>query len=550
MHRTISSLRESDSVVKALIHSTKEKTMSAKARWVSLKSSTRTLLPGAKRIGPADAAEQIQVTIRVRRGSSPSEFPSDAELGSGPPSQRIYLTREEFAAKHGARADDIAAIRAFAAENGLQIVSVATARRTIMLGGTVEDFSKAFGTELHHYSYQGRTYRCRTSALEIPAELESVIEGILGLDNRPQAQTHFRRRTHATAGDVSFTALQVAQAYDFPVGADGSGQAIAILELGGGYRAQDLSAYFGNLGLAIPAVSAIPVDDGSNSPTGNADGPDGEVELDIEIAGAIAPGAKIGVYFAPNTDQGFIDALTTAVHDTNLRPSIVSISWGGPEDSWTAQARNTLNSACQDAATMGVTVLVASGDSGATDGSANGALTVDFPSSSPYVIGCGGTKLGLTGSSIGSEQAWNELAQNEGATGGGVSEVFATPDFQSDVNVPAAPNGFRGRGVPDVAGDADPTSGYNVLVDGESTVIGGTSAVAPLWAGLLARINQLVGKPAGYLNPLLYSANVAATFHDITSGNNGGYSAGPGWDPCTGLGTPDGTRLLSALESG
>jgi len=198
---------------------------------------------------------------------------------------------------------------------------------------------------------------------------------------------------------------------------------------------------------------------------------------------------------------------------------------------------------------MGVTVLVAAGDNGASDGSTNGALTVDFPSSSPYVIGCGGTKLALTGNSISNEQAWNELAQDEGATGGGVSEVFAAPGFQSGANVPVAPNGFRGRGVPDVAADADPASGYTMLVDGESTVIGGTSAVAPLWAGLLARINQLVGKPAGYLNPILYTANVATTFHDITSGNNDGYSAGPGWDPCTGLGTPDGTRLLSALKS-
>jgi len=523
--------------------------MSTKRSRVLLKSSNRNSLPGANLIGPADAAEQIQVTVRLRRGSRPNEFPSDAELGRIPLAQRNYLTREDFAAKHGARAEDVAAIRTFAARTGLQIVRVEAARRTVILGGSIEAFNKAFSTEQHLYSYQGNTYRCRTGALKIPVELQAVIEGVFGLDNRPQAKAHFRRRIRAAATDVSFTALKVAEAYDFPGGADGSGEAIAILELGGGYRAQDLSSYFGSLGLAIPAVSAISIDGGSNSPTGGADGPDGEVELDIEIVGALAPGAKIGVYFAPNTDQGFIDALTTAVHDTNLRPSIVSISWGGPEGSWTQQARNSINSACQDAATMGVTVLVASGDNGATDGSTNGALTVDFPSSSPYVIGCGGTKLALSGNSILSEQAWNELTQNEGATGGGVSEVFATPAFQSPANVPAAPNGFRGRGVPDVAADADPASGYNVLVDGVSTVIGGTSAVAPLWAGLLARINQLVGKPAGYLNPILYSANVAATFHDITSGNNDGYSAGPGWDPCTGLGTPNGSRLLAALKS-
>ena len=266
------------------------------------------------------------------------------------------------------------------------------------------------------------------------------------------------------------------------------------------------------------------------------------------MAGAIAPAAQIAAYFAPNTDQGFIDAVTTAVHDAKLKPSIVSISWGGPESSWTEQSRNALNSACQDAATMGVTVLAASGDNGASDGSTSGTPTVDFPAASPYVIGCGGTKLTISGTAIGSELAWNELSANEGATGGGVSEVFALPSYQQSANVPKAPNGFVGRGVPDVAGDADPETGYNVFVDGQQAVIGGTSAVAPLWAGLLALINQSLGTNVGYINPLLYSAKVEPTFHDITSGSNGDYSARPGWDACTGLGSPNGAALMTALR--
>lgn len=365
--------------------------MPAKQNRIVMKSSTRKVPAGATRIGPADGTQVVEVTVRLRRGSDPGEFPSDAELGAGLPASRNYLTREEFAAKHGARASDVAAVRAFAESNGLQVSSVDPARRTVMLSGTVAAFSAAFAATLEHYNIQGKTYRCRSGGLEIPADLEPIVEGVFGLDTRPQAHTHFRRRIRAEAADVSFTALQVAQAYDFPAGADGSGESIALIELGGGYRSTDLASYFKNLGIAAPSVSAIAVDGGANSPTGSADGPDGEVELDIEVAGAIAPGAKIGVYFAPNTDQGFIDAVTTAVHDTNLRPSIVSISWGGPENSWTAQARNSLSSACQDAATMGVTVFVASGDGGATDGSSDGTLTVDFPSSSPYVVGCGGT---------------------------------------------------------------------------------------------------------------------------------------------------------------
>lgn len=515
---------------------------------VELKGSARAPLEGARRIGPADPQQQIEVTVICRRGSRPGEFPSDRELGRSPLADRKYLTREQFAAIHGARAGDCEAIGAFASEYGLRVIDEDRARRSIILAGTIEAVGQAFDVELNEYSHSGRTCRCRTGTIQIPADLEGVIEGVFGLDSRPQARTHFRRRIRTAPSDVSYTALQVAQAYRFPADTDGAGQAIAILELGGGYRPADLNSYFQNLGLAAPSVSAISVDKATNSPTGSADSPDGEVELDIEVAGAIAPGAQIGVYFAPNTDQGFIDAVTTAVHDTKLRPSILSISWGGPENSWTQQARDTLNSAFQDAATMGVTVLASSGDNGATDGSSNGDLTVDFPASSPYVVGCGGTKLTLSRGTISSEQAWNELAQKEGATGGGVSEVFGLPAFQSSADVPAAPNGFRGRGVPDVAGDADPATGFDVLVDGDSTVIGGTSAVAPLWAGLVARINQSLGKPVGYVNPLLYSANAAQTFRDITSGNNGGYSAGPGWDPCTGLGTPNGSALLSALK--
>jgi kumamolisin len=318
--------------------------------------------------------------------------------------------------------------------------------------------------------------------------------------------------------------------------------------LGGGYRASDLNSFFGNLGIPTPKVTAVSVDGAANSPTGDPGGPDGEVELDIEVAGAIAPAAQIAAYFAPNTDQGFIDAVTMAVHDAKLKPSIVSISWGGPEGSWTEQSRDALNSACQDASTMGITVLAASGDDGASDGSTGGAPTVDFPAASAYVVGCGGTKLTLSGAAIGNEQAWNELSANEGATGGGVSEIFALPSYQQSASVPKAPNGFIGRGVPDVAGDADPETGYNVFVDGQETVIGGTSAVAPLWAGLLALINQSLGTNVGYVTPLLYSAKVEPTFHDITSGSNGDYSAGPGWDACTGLGSPNGAALLTALR--
>jgi kumamolisin len=305
------------------------------------------------------------------------------------------------------------------------------------------------------------------------------------------------------------------------------------------------------LNIPEPNITAVSVDGGKNTPGSAADG---EVMLDIEVAGSIAPGANMAVYFAPNTDQGFIDAITDAVHDTTRKPSIVSISWGGPEDSWTAQSQNAMNAALQDAAALGVTVTVASGDNGSSDGVGDGKLHVDFPAASPFALACGGTTLKGSGKAISSEVVWNETANQEGATGGGVSKVFPLPSYQSSAGVPKqGQTGNVGRGVPDVAGDADPTTGYQVRVDGQNQVVGGTSAVAPLWAALIALVNQHTGKPAGFINPALYAGKEQG-FHDITSGNNddsslGSYSAQKGWDACTGLGSPDGAAILQLLTA-
>jgi kumamolisin len=289
------------------------------------------------------------------------------------------------------------------------------------------------------------------------------------------------------------------------------------------------------------------VDGGANGPGVDTDS-DGEVMLDIEVAGAVAQGAHIVVYFAPNTDQGFHYAIATAVHDTTNKPSVISISWGGPEDSWTQQAYNAMLAACTDAAAVGVTVTAAAGDDGATDGVADKQFHVDLPACLPPVLGCGGTRLNSSHGAITSETVWNELAKNDGATGGGVSRIFPLPGFQTSAGVPVQPETkFAGRGVPDVSGDADPFTGYEVRVDGQNAVIGGTSAVAPLWAGLIALINQQLGKPVGYVNPALYRIGEPA-FRDIVTGNNGGYQAGRGWDACTGLGSPNGAALLAALK--
>ena len=225
---------------------------------------------------------------------------------------------------------------------------------------------------------------------------------------------------------------EVATLYGYPSGT-GAGQCVALIELGGGYRPADLSTYFGGLNVTAPTVVAVSVDHAANSPTGDADGPDGEVMLDIEVVGSIAPGARIAVYFAPNTDAGFLDAITSAIHDTTNDPAVLSISWGGAESTWTSQAMTAMDEAFQAAAAMGITVCVAAGDGGSSDGVSGGGDHVDFPASSPHVLACGGTSLQANQTQIASESVWNDGASG-GATGGGISSFFALPAWQKGLS--------------------------------------------------------------------------------------------------------------------
>ena len=515
----------------------------------AIAGSERAPLVGAREIGPANPNEKLDVTIRLRSRAGKKPIVG-ADAFTKPIAKRTILTRKEFEQSHGASPESMARVEAFAREHKLTVKEKSAARRTVILSGTVAAMNQAFGVDLKEYQHPSGNYRGRTGPVQIPADLQDVIEGVFGLDNRPQAKPHFRRR-RAHPQSVSYTPTQVATLYNYPTGVDGSGECIALIELGGGYKPADLTNYWKQLKLTkTPSVSAVSVGNGSNNPTGDPNGPDGEVMLDVEVSGSIAPGAKIVAYFADNTDAGFLNAITTAVHDSTNNPSILSISWGGPESSWTGQAMTSMDEAFQAAAAMGVTVCIAAGDDGSTDGVTDGLNHVDFPASSPNVLACGGTKLVTSGNSITSETVWNELANNEGATGGGISDVFPLPSWQNSAGVPPSANANHnvGRGVPDVTGNADPTTGYVTLVDGKPDVIGGTSAVAPLWAGLIALINESIGKPAGFINPLLYQ-NVAADddFNDITTGNNGAYSAGKGWDACSGLGSPIGTQVAAAL---
>ena len=516
----------------------------ATARTVVLPGSERTPLAWAYPVGKPDPEERIEVLVVLR---SRAGTVAPAAIAPGGP----HLSREEFAAGYAAASDDVAKVEAFAQAHDLTVADISLQERTVALSGTVAAMSAAFGVDLDVYESPEGRYRGRTGSIRIPSTLKDIVQGVFGLDDRPVARPHYRLQAEPqglapNATPAGYTPVDLAKLYSFPAKLDGTGECIAILELGGGYRQADLVAYFKGLGLPVPAVSAVSVG-ATNSPT-TPSSPDVEVLLDIEVAGAVAPGASIVVYFAPNTTAGFLKAITTAAHDSHHKPSVISISWGGPESGWPPQALDAFDRAFADAAAMGVTVLCAAGDDGSSDRVNDGAAHVDFPASSPHVVACGGTRLDSAAGKITGETVWND-GPGQGATGGGVSGYFPLPAWQANAHVPPSVNdGRAGRGVPDVSGDADPNTGYRILVDGKAGVVGGTSAVAPLWAGLVALCNQKLAKQVGFLNPVLYGPLAGGPgLRDVTVGNNGAYHAGPGWDSCTGLGSPNGAALLKAL---
>jgi kumamolisin len=531
---------------------------------VILPGSQKLPLKGAKSAGKLDPDERLEITLRVRARHAWAGTPECGAFCALPPARRQHLTCEEFAERHGADPADCQRLEQFARKFNLDVVSCQAGQRAMRLAGTVAAMQAAFGVKLKAATHDSVKFRHRSGPIHAPKDVAPLIDGVFGLDNRPAARPHFQfkpfpegKRPRATGGPRPFTPLEVAKLYNFPASLDGSGQCIGILEFGGGFNQAELNKYFTGLGVPTPQVVAVSVDGGQDSPTGDPQSADGEVALDIEVAGAIAPKAVFAVYFAPNTDDGFLDALRAAIHDSTNKPSVISISWGGPESSATRQSLRDFDAACQEAAALGITICVAAGDHGADDtDKPSKRVSVDFPASSPHVLACGGTHLEADNGAISSEVVWN--THDGWATGGGVSEVFPLPDWQANANVPVSvnPGGGPGRGVPDVAGDADANTGYIVSVDGSEGSSGGTSAVAPLWSALIALLNQGLGKRVGFVNPSLYQppANTKG-FRDIVTGDNGAftsdqrkYEAGPGWDACTGWGSPNGLELLKILS--
>jgi kumamolisin len=536
--------------------------------FVELAGSSRSLLPNSVPAGAVDHRELASLTIRVA-----SEAPSTAllqkayEIAQAPLAQRTYLSHDQVGPLGNANSQSLNEVERYGLLHNLMVVHRSTAERHIVLRGSLGDLLAAFPTDLQFYHHPLGTYRGRRGPINVPQNLQSHITGIFGFDTRPKHRGPGKGQVVATAGpggDNGVVPTYFATRYNFPTqysntNLDGTGQTIAIIELGGGFTTSDLQTYFQEINSPMPSVAAVSVDYAGNNPT-TADSDDGEVMLDIEVIGAVVPAAMIVVYFAPNSgDQGLLDALSAAVNDTERKPSIISISWGNPEDFLDPQAQAAYHEIFAKAVTLGITVCAASGDHGVADMASSSwdqHIHVDHPASDDLVLGCGGTQIDAASNQ---ETVWNDgtpfniNTRNGGgwASGGGISTKFQVPAYQGAANLPLSiVTGQPGRGVPDIAMSA---TSYFVRVDSQEYASGGTSAVAPLMSALVARLNQAKQKRVGFLNTFLYANAINGVVRDITVGTNGisntvvGYQAGPGWDACTGLGTPDGAQILNLL---
>jgi kumamolisin len=529
-----------------------------------LEGSERRPAAGAKLLGPADPRERFSVTIVVRRRPDGPALPSPESLAS---TARPRMSREEFAAEYGASQEDIDKVTKFARSQNLTIDETDSAGRTVVVSGTAAEMNKAFAVNLGRYEHevslrrgakpQKESYRGRNGFIHVPKSLAGIIIGVFGLDNR--------RITKRNGGDPPNTGpigtTAIAKLYNFPSNS-AAGQTIAIFsELG--YLASDINKTFSGNPPTVTDVSVDASNDGS---------PDGETTQDICIAAAAAPGAKIAVYFTTYSQQGWVDLIKRVTFPKSGDPvcSVLSSSFyvSNGDDATTlahegiSQAwLNAVTQAFQDAAIQRITVCIASGDTGTDSKVGDGKAHVQYPASDPWVLSVGGTTIGNVNGSKFDEYVWNDtfFGGVPGATGGGISDCFPQPGYQSSAGVPVSLNdGHTGRGVPDVAGNASPNAGYSgIFIGGVASAGNGTSASAPLWAALIAVINAALGRNVGFVNPSLYALG-SSYFRDITGSagpaNNGlngvtGYPVRVGWDACTGWGSPNGTALLGGLKN-
>lgn len=522
-------------------------------------------------VGPAPDLT-MRVTVVLRSRMNPAEIVSRVTaLSMQIPRQRTYLEDPEFTQLCGADPAHIKIVEDFAAANGLQVEESSATRRSVVLSGSLEAIEKAFHVTLQEYvetvvnvgHSENVYYVSHTGPVFLPPPLVGIVESVLGLKTDPP----HRQAGVLTGGNGFVTPAQVASVYQFPAGFDGSGQTIGIIEPGCGLELDAVLRHFAESGLPRPDITLTSVFGGQNQPC-----PTKDVELvigalagtrtlspkempsflagmntiesnmDAILTASFAPKAKVVVYAAPDDTQGTFHALAHASTDPG-HPQVLSCSWSKHEDEYSPAVLDTLNTVFALAALRGVTICFSSGDDG--DGTLWGQSTTPvthFPSSSPWVLACGGTSL-LNPVDTFTEVSWSEAAGKfRMASGGGFSAFNARPAWQTGI-----PGLATGRGVPDVAGKADVNGGYEMEASGVVFTMGGTSAAAPLWAAITAVLNQALGAPAGLFAPLLYGASCQKTFRQILTSNNGAYCAGPGWNPVTGWGSPHVAALLGVL---
>ena len=525
-------------------------------------------------LGDEQGQETVEVTLLLRENPDGPTLPETIEaISAQPVGWRLHLTPAELAAAHGCTAEDVELVSDWARRAGLTVGAVDPSTRRVTLRGTAAQIATAFQVSFESFATTlpggaSVTYRDHQGPASIPATLEGIVLHVGGLSTRPVARPH-KRRADPAAVEATFAPEQLASVYGFPAlpkGGSGLTLDVGIAELGG--RAdQAVVAWFTK---SHPGVQVI--EDAVDGPLPQPDpkGADEEVALDWQVLArtllAVAPQASIRLVlrYAPNTDQGFADLWNSFVGDPTYHFTGVSTSWGEAEGQWTQGGATAMDAAAQACLAVGIFHVTAAGDSGASDGSADGKVYADCPASSPNVLAAGGTKLTVSGTTISSEVVWNEATLGEGAGGGGVSIYFPVPSYQSanGIGETSLSTGATGRSEPDMAADADPVTGYEVItaIDASgnptTTTVGGTSAVAPLLTAGFTAISAILGARLGRIQDPVYAmAHAGKGFHDVTQGDNAyptgteGYSAGPGFDVPSGWGSPIFSELASGFSS-
>lgn len=535
-----------------------------------------------RRLGPCPAAEPLRITVLLH--AKDARALRDAVRAVSDPRSATYgrhLSPDEVRDLVAPGYQDLDAVLAFLSDSGLRVDGVSGARTAVQASGPAEAVARAFDAPIGLFATPRAVAAGRRRAYgverdpTIPASLAAVIRGVAGLNDLPAARrfpvllapgrSRVPRRGPAEARGPGggFTPAGIHAAYGVPGDAvsGGRGERVAILEFGGGFSSADFATFCAEWGLPPADVTEVSVSGARNDYRGATGDADVEVALDMDWVRATAPNAELDLWWTPNVDTGWVDFLTAVVDaPAARRPGVVSISWGMPEDGFSTSRRyDQTRQLFQACALLGITFVCASGDAGAADELPedawyDGQRHVDFPSVVPEVTSVGGTKLVPAGRGF-TETAWND-GPGRGASGGGFSRYVAVPDWQKAAV--AGRKGVTGRGIPDVAAVASPDPGLSVHVRGRWTAAGGTSVAAPIWAGFFARANAArvaAGRPRlGAANATLYAAGrgAAAPFRDVVRGGNGyagvaGFSAVRGWDPVTGLGTPDVARLVKKL---